>query len=109
MRYLTFRTFIRELIKTWTSARSTRRICNQHASLREKLSALDLATCTQEEVSAIISNDRISMFICDECKQPVQEAVQYGNVGRFTLCLGCLCSGVDLILVKSVAREAIDA
>ena len=101
MRYLTFRTFIRELIKTWTSARSNRKSFNQHVPLREKLSALNLETCTQEDICAIIGNDRISTFICDECKQPVQEAVQYGIGGRFTLCLGCIIAGADLFLLKS--------
>ena len=84
MRVITKRDMIREVAKAWRACYGLRLGRVSHygkdpSTILAKLEALDLETCTEEDVSRITGNELWIRLTCDECGSEVSAVIEIGE------------------------------
>lgn len=68
------------------------------SALRKRLKALDLTTCTQQDIINIVGSHQLSTLSCDSCNEHVREAIAY-SIGdsEITICKSCLQRSLKIL------------
>jgi len=107
MKVITKRDMIREVAKAWRACYGLtpgRPISygKDRAAILTQLEALDMETCTEEDVSRITGNELWIRLTCDECGSEVSAVIEIGEEYDYEsdkahLCFQCVAIARDLI------------
>ena len=66
--------------------------------IQKKLDALDVATCTPDDIKAIIGNDSWTINECDMCKRDRDTVVGFSEgYSSLSVCKSCLKRAAEMI------------
>lgn len=78
--------------------------------LRKQIEALDLDTCSKEDVAEILGNSLWTNLKCDECERQVDRVIQVGQEPDYEsstafLCVDCVTKAHALITAKDAEND----